>query len=193
MNNIYYYSGLPLLTCNVIFYCITYLSTSITSSKNVFQFIYEHKDSDIIIYKNEIEKLDLQNKLKIIHSLIFDIFRKYSLNEEEYLILLNEIKNPVIFTKNDEEYELIEMKNQSSIFEKIKEPILISIISTFEIIEKIYIIMNQVKEKIINYEKSYMKKIMTICLKNEIKNLEKYSEIFDIRSNLLFNILNVYK
>ena len=90
---LYYFASLPLLTCNMLFYSMTSLSTSITSSQNIFKFIYEHKDSDFNIYKTEIEHMDLQNKLKIAHSLILNIFKKYCKTDNEYQLLLNEIKN----------------------------------------------------------------------------------------------------
>ena len=73
---IYYYTSIPLLTCNILFYSITSLSNSITSSQNVFKFIVDHKDCDSIIFKNITTDLDLENKLKIVESLIYDIIKK---------------------------------------------------------------------------------------------------------------------
>lgn len=184
INNLYYFTNLPILTCNILLFCITSLSTYITSSKNVFTFIYEHKDSDLVIYKNELEKIDLENKLKIVHSLISNILVKYN-------ILLNEINNPKIV--EEEGFSMIEIKSDNSNLNKIEEPLLLSLMSTFEIIEKIYIIMNQIKEKILYYQKSYIKNIITLCLKNEIINLKKYSDIFDNRLLILFELLKIYK
>jgi hypothetical protein len=186
INNLYYFTNLPILTCNILFFCITSLSTYITSSKNIFTFIYEHKDSDLVIYKNEIEKLDLENKLKIVHSLISNILVKYN-------ILLNEILSSSHFISEEEGFSMIEMKSEKSNLNKIEEPLLLSLMSTFEIIEKIYIIMNQIKEKIMYYQKSYIKNIITLCLKNEIITLKKYSDIFDIRLLMLFELIKIYK
>ena len=41
--NLYYYTSIPLITCNLLFYSMNTLSNSITSTQNVFKFIYEHK------------------------------------------------------------------------------------------------------------------------------------------------------
>lgn len=192
---LYYCAGIPILTCNMLFYSLTSLSTSITSSQNVFKFIYEHKNSDFSIYKNEIETLDLQNKLKIVHSLIFDILKKYCSDNNEYELLLDEIKNPIILTKDLEEeqdFSMIEIKSESTILQKIDTPVIYALMSTLETIENIYLIMNIIKEKIIIHRKSYLKNITTLCLKNELSNLKKYSHLFDIRVNLLLEILKIY-
>jgi hypothetical protein len=78
----------------MLFYSITALSTSISSSQNVFKFIVEHKDCDSIIFKNVMTDLDLENKLKIIESLTYDIIKKFSANNEEFELTKAEIKNP---------------------------------------------------------------------------------------------------
>ncbi len=59
------------LECNLLFYSITTLSNSISSSQNVFKFISEHVEPDYIIFKETVEQLDLENKLKILNEFIF--------------------------------------------------------------------------------------------------------------------------
>jgi len=80
---LYYYAGIPIAT-NIIFYSITSLSTSISSSQNVVRFITEHKDCDSIVFKNEISDIDLENKLKIVESLVYDIISKFCVDKEEF-------------------------------------------------------------------------------------------------------------
>ena len=70
---IYYYTSLPILTCNLLFYSVANLSTSITSSQNVIRFVSEHTYCDSVIFQNNINKSDLIIKLSIVKSLIFDI------------------------------------------------------------------------------------------------------------------------
>jgi len=87
------------------------LSNSITSTQNVFKFIYEHKDSEYVIYKREIKKFDLLNKLKIIDSLIKDTIKKYIPNTDEYENFVYSINNPTIINNdNDDNFNMIELK-----------------------------------------------------------------------------------
>ena len=92
---IYYYTSVPLLTCNLIFYSLTTLSTSITSSQNVVRFISEHKDCDSIIFKNELDKnyncvhSDIKES-KLHNAFVYDI-TKYPENKHinKYDFVLN--------------------------------------------------------------------------------------------------------
>ena len=68
--SMYYYAGIPVITCNMLFYSMSAISSSITSSQNVVKFISEHKDNDVTIFKNELELMDLTMKLKIVETLI---------------------------------------------------------------------------------------------------------------------------
>ena len=172
--NLYYYTSIPLITCNLLFYSITTLSNSITSTQNVFRFIYEHKDNDYLIYKNEIKKFDLLNKIKIINSLITDTIKKYIPNEDYYNKFMNTINNPIIENNEKDNFNVIDIKYDFDIFcleqkskefddkylsedrslhklialSKIDEPIAYSIISVIEIIHNIISIINKIKDKI---------------------------------------------
>jgi hypothetical protein len=55
---------------------MTTLSNSITSSKNIVNFFIETKETDIVLFKNHLEEVDLKTKIKIIESLIYDIIKK---------------------------------------------------------------------------------------------------------------------
>jgi len=191
---LYYYTSVPLLTCNILFYSVTTLSNSITSTQNVFKFIYEHKDSDYEVFKNELETLDLHNKLRIIESLIFDTIRKYCNTEEEYKYIKEDIKNPLI-TSDDfkiEDYSIINLENRIQIFERIEEPVRYALLTTSEAVQNINIIINNIHKKVLENEQSYIKNFVTLKLTNELSELHKNVKLLDIRIQMLFDLLKVY-
>ncbi len=191
---LYYYTSVPLLTCNILFYSVTTLSNSITSTQNVFKFIYEHKDSDYEVFKNELETLDLHNKLRIIESLIFDTIRKYCNTEEEYKYIKEDIKNPLI-TSDDfkiEDYSIINLENRIQIFERIEEPVRYALLTTSEAVQNINIIINNIHQKVLENEQSYIKNFVTLKLTNELSQLHKNVKLLDLRIQMLFDLLKVY-
>lgn len=192
---IYYYTSVPILTCNMIFYSITALSTSITSSQNVVRFISEHKDCDSIVFKNELEALDLENKLKIIESLIFDIIRRHCNSNEEFEDIKKNIDTPIITCdKQDDskEFEMIELTNRINILERIDEPIRYAILSTSETAQNINEIIVKIHEKILKHKQSYLNKIVTLCLQIELHEFKKKVNLLDIRLKLLLDLLKIY-
>jgi len=192
---IYYYTGIPILTCNMIFYSLNTLSTSITSSQNVVRFISEHKDCDSIVFKNEIETLDLENKLRIVESLIFDIIKKYCNSNEEFIEIKHNINNPIITCHTEDDtpqFEMVQITNKINILDKIDEPVRYALISTSEIIQTINQILIKIHDKIFKYKQSYLNKLVTLCLKIELIELKKKVNLLDIRLQLLLNLLQIY-
>lgn len=191
---LYYYTSVPLLTCNILFYSVTTLSNSITSTQNVFKFVYEHKDSDYELFKNELETLDLHNKLKIIESLIFDIIHKYCNTEEEYKCIKDDIKNPLITSDEDKilDYSIINLENRIAIFERIEEPVRYSLLTTSESVQSINIIINNIHQKVMNNDQSYLKSFVSLNLTNDLKQLHKNVKILDMRIQMLFDLLKIY-
>ena len=193
--NLYYYTGLPLLTCNILFYSITTLSNSITSTQNVFRFIYEHKDNDFDLFRNEIDNLDLYNKLKIVEAVIFDIIHKYCRSEKEFDLIKDTIKNPLtnINVKDKmNDYLVINVENKMSIFENMEEPIKYALLITSEAVQNIYNIINIIHNKALEKEKLYFKNFRTIKLTNELSQLNKYVKLLDMRIKILFDLLKIY-
>jgi hypothetical protein len=192
--NLYYYTSIPIITCNLLFYSITSLSNSITSTQNVFRFIYEHKDSDYLIYRNEIKNIDLLNKIKIIDSLIKSTLKKYIPNQDDYNNFIESINNPIIENNEKEDnYDIIDIKyNYSSDKLIADEPILYSIISVIEIINNINYIITKIKDKIILHKEIYFKSFYTLCLKKEISDLHNNNKLLDIRYNMLVDLLKIY-
>jgi len=194
---LYYYTSIPLLTCNILFYAITSLSNSITSSQNVFKFIVEHKDCDSIIFKNKMINLDLENKLKIVEAIIYDIIKKFSANNEEFELTKNELQNPQIIVNSTElqdktDFLLVETKLNPIVLERINEPIKIAIISTSETVTNINTIIQQIICKISNYKKSYNFGFISLSLQQELSYLDKQVKLLDSRLQLLFELLKIY-
>ena len=193
MFRLYYYASIPLAT-NLIFYSITSLSTSISSSQNVVKFITEHKDCDSVIFKNEIADMDLENKLRIVESLVYDIIRKFSLNKEEFERTKKEIQQPdtTIKESNDFEFELIEIKTQTTVLERIDEPLKIALISSAETLHNIHEVLVEIRKKIDTHSKSYIKSFISLSLKQELSRLNKQTKILDTRTHMLFELLKIY-
>ena len=195
MLRLYYYTSMPLLTCNMLFYSITSLSTSISSSQNVVKFIAEHKDCDSVIFKNEIAETDLENKLRIIESLIYDIIKKYSKNADEFERTKKDIQQPQITDTDlieNNEFALVEMKSPTNVLERIDEPIKLALISTSETVQSINTLLMEMRDKINNHNKSYIKTILALSLQIELKNLHRQIKILDSRLHFLLELLKVY-
>ena len=194
---LYCYTGIPILTCNILFYSITALSTSITSSQKVIEFISEHKDCDSILFKNEMEILDIQNKLEIIEALIFDIIKRHWKTDEEFENIKTNIKTPSIICDeinedNSSNFMMIELNTNNSAFERMDNPVKYSLLSTSETIQKINDILIKIYEKIRKHSNSYFNKLVTLCLHKELNELKKQINILDKRLYLLFEILKIY-
>jgi len=194
---LYYYTSVPIITCNMLFYSLNSLSSSISSTQNVAKFIYEHKDCDSILFKNELIDLDLENKLKIIESLIFDIIRKFSIDNNEFEQTKKEILNPQIILnipngQDNNDFAFVEMKCFLNVLERINEPIKLGIFSTSEILNNINSTLMDINNKINDYKKTYMKNIISLSLQEELKKLHKQINILDKRLQLLFELLKIY-
>lgn len=183
--NMYYLATIPVVSCNIFFYSVNLLSQYITSTSNVFKFIYENKDSDYIIYKNELKNLDLVHKMNIINHLVFDTIKKYIPEKNKYNLFIQYINEIDDFTKIDTNYE-------TDIIEKIDKPILYSILSIIEALNNIDIIINNIKNKIDKHQKIYFKHFFSLCLKNEMSQLKFYMHILDIRYNMYIDLLKIY-
>jgi len=179
----------------MLFYSITSLSASISSSQNVVKFIAEHKDCDSVIFKNEIVDTDLENKLRIVESLIYDIIKKYSKNTDEFERTKKDIQQPLITDTNlieNNEFALVEMNSPTTVLERIDEPIKLALISTSETVQSINTLLMEMRDKINNHNKSYIKTILALSLQTELKNLNRQVKILDSRLHLLLELLKVY-
>lgn len=218
--SMYYYAGTPVLLCNIICYSITTLSTSISSSQNVFKFISEHVEPDCVIFNNFVENNDLNEKLKILKSFILDVLSKYCDNWDEFEMLKKEIEKQTFENLNSicckmDDYIIISNKNIISsedvlisnddnaiinlnnnvieILDRIDEPIKLAIVSLSQIVYEICILLENTQNKITEHKKSFMKNLITLILKNEISKLNKLCKILELRSKMLFDLVLIYK
>jgi len=173
---------------------VTTLSNSITSTQNVFKFVYQNKDSDFELFKHELDSLDLYNKLKIIESLIFDIIHKYCKTDEEFNCIKDAIKNPLITVDDNKikDYLFVNLENKISIFEKMEEPIRYTLLITSEAVQNINNIINVIHNKVLEKEQSYFKGFITVKLTNELVQLHKNVKLLDMRIQILFDLLKIY-
>jgi hypothetical protein len=184
-----YYITIPLLS-----YTMTILSSSMTTSKNILSFLIETKETDIVLFKNHLEKVDLKTKIMIMESLIYDIIRKNSDDKNILEKLKLEIANLFItdYELDNDNFYLIDIKNNNEYLKNIAEPVLYSLISTCEVIYHINDNLYKINEKIITHKKSYLKNIIVLKLQPELSNIIRYSQMLDLRLNLLFDILKIY-
>jgi len=192
---VYYYTSLPILTCNLLFYSVANLSTSITSSQNVIRFVSEHSHCDSIIFQNAINKSDLFIKLSIVKSLIYDTIKKYCNNDEnKYNKIIKTLNNQELVTEL-EDYLLVDSfykQEFSNTFENINEPIKLSIMVTSKVVFQITELFEKVKLKICDYNKTYKRHFYSLNLKNEINELDKLTKLLDLRLTMLIDLLKIY-
>ncbi len=198
MFRLYYYAGLPLAT-NLLFYSITSLSTSISSSQNVVKFITEHKDCDSIVFKKEIEEVDLENKLRIVECLVYDIIRKFCVDKEEFDKTKKEIQNPPITDTETVggsvagfDFTVVELSNQMSVLDRIDEPLKYSVIGVSETLHKISEVLLEIRKKINGHQNSYVRNFISLSLKNELHILSKQIKVLDLRTTMLLDLLKIY-
>lgn len=192
MIRFYYYTSVPILTCSTLFYAMTTLSASITNSQNVVKFIYEHKDCDSVIFRREIETCDLQNKLNIVESLIYDVIKRYCNSEREFEEIKNTIKNPIIEVNDTTDFAMVELTASPVILNRIDEPIRYAILSTSETVQNINIIIEKIQNKIIDHKNGYLNGLIAISLQLEIASLKHNIELLDKRLYLLLELLKIY-
>jgi len=197
---IYYYTSLPILSCNLLFYSIANLSTSITSSQNVIKFVSDHAFCDNIIFQNNVDKHDLLSRLKIIQTLIYDIIKKYcNDNDIKFNKIIAEINNPDSIFSNTftefEDYLLVDPITRKDILDTIKiidEPVKLSIMATTSVIFQLSELFEKVKIKIDLYNNSYKKHFSSIHLKSEISELDKLTKLLEMRLEMLIDLLKIY-
>ncbi len=190
MLRMYYYAGTPILACNLLFYSLTTLSNSISSSQNVFKFISEHSEPDYIIFKNTVEHLDLENKLNILKLFIFDVLKKYCKTKDQYNELIILLQDNFYEENKNEEYVII--KNKNNFLCDMPEALKTSLITLCEIIYNLLNLIKYIHDKILIYKNSYIKSLINLKLKTEINKLNNMCKILDVRSKLFFDLTNIY-
>jgi hypothetical protein len=189
-----------IITQDIVFKCVSSLSTSILSTYNLYNFIVSNSNSDYQIYQSQITSTDLANKLLLASSLIKDIVKKHhfaehsdlSINEIMKMYDTNVEEEIKVIHDSLEEFNIISFIQSNKIISNIPEPVKIVLYSTLEIIDKINNILNTIHIKIKNHAQSYIKYVSKLNIHLEVEQLIGLDKIFDMRLNLLLNVLKIY-
>lgn len=187
-----------IVTNEIIFKCVTSLSSTILSSYNFYNFIVTNASNDYLDYQKEITSTDLANKLLIASSLIKDIIKKHHFDSVDKNIPIEKIieaykEQLKIEILEEEGFDIISHIQNNSIIADVPEPVKISLNSTLEIIDKINIILEQIHTKIKSYSNSYTKYVTKLNIKQEVEKLISLDLVFEKRLRLLFEIVLIYK
>ena len=154
----------------------TILCDIFNSIHNTYKYILNSNIEHINLYKYELEKTDIMNKLLIILSVLKVIIYKYN----------KIVKNSDI----DSEYEIVDY---NILLKNCPETLKISIISLLDIIKKIKFNFYIINDKINKYNNSYIKILIKVDICDNIEYIKMYNNILNEKMDLLFNLLNLYK
>ena len=145
-----------IVTNEIIFKCVSSLSTTILSSYNFYNFIIMNAPNDYQNYQNEIISTDLANKLLIASSLVKDIIKKHHFDSVDKDVPIERIiesyKDQIkIEILQDEGFDIITHIQNNTIIANVPEPVKISLNSTLEIIDKINGVLEKIHFKIKYY------------------------------------------
>lgn len=185
---------IPSFSKDLIYYCITSLSTSVSSTQSLYNFIvnYSHTNDDYKVYKNKLINADISNKLQVISLLISDIIKKYHLKDEDLNLTEWTDKHFNINVEETDEFSMITNIKNNNIITDLPKPLKIILQYTLEIINNINDTLQKIQNKINEYNNSYMSYFYKLNIHNEVNLLVTYCDIFDKRLIMLFDILKVY-
>jgi hypothetical protein len=186
---------LPTVSSDIIYYCITSLSTSISSTQNLYNFIinYSHTNNDYIVYQNKLINTDIPNKLQVSSLLITDIIKKYHLSDKEDINLSEWVeKNCNLNVIEDDEFNIVSNIKNNNIISDLPKPLKLILQSTLEIITNINETLKMIQNKINKYNISYFSYFYKLNIHDDVNKLVTYCDIFDKRLTMLFDILKVY-
>jgi hypothetical protein len=190
-----------ILTHEILFKCVSSLTTTILSSHNIYNYIISNSSNDYQKYQNEISSTDLANKLLLASSIIKDIIKKHhkitnstgnNLPIEELVEIYKE-QFTIESIREEEEYDLVTHINNNKIIPDVPEPVKIALSFTLDSIDKINTILEQIHNKIKTHSSSYTKYIVKLDIKKEVDSLIYFDKIFDKRLELLFEVVKIYK
>jgi iron-sulfur cluster repair protein YtfE (RIC family) len=186
----------PVISKDIIYYCITSLTTSISSTQNLYNFIinFSNINNDYQIYQNKLINADLSNKLQVISLLITDIIKKYHFQDQNDEVNLSEWIEKCLHIKvnEDDGFHVVSNIKNNTLITDLPKPLKITLQSTLEIINNINCMLQQIQNKIHNYNCSYFSYFYKLNIHDDVNKLVTYCEIFDRRLTMLFDILKVY-
>ncbi len=182
---------IQILTKDIIIHCMTSLTTSIMSIHNIYNFIIEHKSNDVQLYQEELVKTDLINNILIATAIIKDILYKHHFTKEEDLQKLFR-ENSLYKCEFEDDFNIISFIDEHKIITNIPQPVQISLRITLEVIDKINILLDTVKNKIVKHEKSFTKYFNRLHLKSELEHIQTNNKLFEKRMSQLIEIIKIY-
>lgn len=200
MFGMYSSAYLPIVATNLLFYSLTSLSTSISSSQTVVKFITEHKDCDSVVFKNELIEIDLENKLQILEALVEDVLRRYSREQGEFEKTKEELKDPRISVTDCPHSELVDFTEvklhpntaTATVVGRIPEPLKLAIFSTADTLQQLASLLQEVRKKIDSHHQSYIQHFVSLSLKTEMSRLQRNVKVLDLRTHLLLELVKIY-
>jgi len=185
---------MPTISTDLIYYCVASLSTSVSSTQNLYTYIinYSNKNDDYQIYQNKLINTDISNKLQIISLLITDIIKKYHLNNEDINLIEWCDKYSNINIIEEDDFNVLSNIKNNNIINDLPKPLKIIIQCSLEIINNINEILQKIQNKINEYNNSYFSYFYKLNIHGEVNMLVTYCDIFDKRITILFDLLKVY-
>lgn len=198
---------------------LTSISSSVKVSTNLVNYFISSTDNNVEKFKNELLVIDLYNSLNVILTVIEDIIKKHdlsgslkilppissTLNTEKQTLTPDQGSCLVIannrdscgdgYSDNSTQESCIVINDNIPISKKsiiLPEPVKKALFSTYEIIEKIKIILQQVYKKIDLHKTKYFSSWRGLDLTAEINEIKLNNSIFEKRVAMLFDIIKIY-
>jgi hypothetical protein len=176
---------------------LTSISTSIKATTGIISYLLSSKETDLILFKNELTVSDMCNNLNVILTLIEDIVKKHNKINPTKIVELNDNDCvDIIMEGNNLEESCLVLSDNIKVNKKcinLSEPVKKALFSTYEVIEEIKKILNGVHQRTIRHEKKYLKGWRTLNLSKEINEIKNINIIFEKRIKMLFEIIKIYQ
>ena len=176
---------------------LTSISTSIRATTGLIGYLLSSKETDLILFKNELTVSDMCNNLNVILTLIEDIVKKHNKINPTKIVELNDNDCvDIIMEGNNLEESCLVLSNNIKVNKKcinLSEPVKKALFSTYEVIEEIKKILNGVHQRTIRHEQKYFKGWRILNLSKEINEIKNINIIFEKRIKMLFEIIKIYQ
>ena len=199
---------------------LTSISSSVRATSSLVNYFACSTDNNVDKFKKELITLDLYNSLNVVLTVIEDIIKKHDKhdvnhdaldmpytpinnNNSSCLVIVSsgnsngcggDNKGSGVSIINNQESCII-INGDISITKKsiiLPEPVKKALFSTYEIIEKIKIILQQVYKKIDLQQMKYFSSWRSLDLSNEIDEIKVINSVFEKRVKMLFDIIKIY-
>ena len=201
---------------------LTSISSSVRATSSLVNYFACSTDNNVDKFKKELITLDLYNSLNVVLTVIEDIIKKHdkhNVNHDAldmpYTPINNNNSSCLVIASNgngcggvsgsdnkgsgasiiNNQESCIIINGDISITKKsiiLPEPVKKALFSTYEIIEKIKIILQQVYKKIDLQQMKYFSSWRSLDLSNEIDEIKVINSVFEKRVKMLFDIIKIY-